>query len=188
MHLARSIVNPARLIARLTAKTSAAHSIAASGGLPAVSNEEIMAALASVRSRFAQFTADAAALVEVRGGLHRWARCRARRERWPRLPRGGLVRLCDLSLHEHLTPNLCRHCSGRGELLIDERLVDCGQCDGAGTKLECETCRCQKVGVPYHGWLRQWRGRQAAIASHLQAETGAALATIVRELELRRVA
>jgi hypothetical protein len=102
--------------------------------------------------------------------LMRAVRSYARRDGW-RMPDDlGLYAVCQLAVHEAVTPRLCGYCKGRGQTLAlhgargrprfapKPLKVDCPKCAGEGVLIWRHYGRWKRTGINRKRWMLRWAG------------------------------
>lgn len=98
-------------------------------------------------------------------------RRRARRERWVLPDDLGLWVVCQLAVHEAVTPRLCGYCEGRGQVLQLKQSrgrpaktapkplkVDCPKCEARGVVPWRHYGRWKRTAINRKRWTLRWAG------------------------------
>jgi len=79
--------------------------------------------------------------------------------KWPRRPvmRPGVMRcMIELVLAEAVSTGICRTCNGRGQAMIEDHLLVCGDCGGVGRERITDDARMEAIGASEFDWRRTW--------------------------------
>lgn len=81
-----------------------------------------------------------------------------------KIPRPGFLGdLCSLALFESINPHVCPWCQGRGEALIDSRVIVCDGCSGTGRRQMQDKDRAGKMNLSKSSWSELWSDRYKEI-------------------------
>jgi len=86
--------------------------------------------------------------------------------------------LAAFMIQDFVSPKKCRWCKGRGETKTGNRFVECGGCNGTGTKLPSANARAKACDIPESTWRSKNLSRDYDRIMNMveQAETSALMA------------
>lgn len=159
--------DPRELLGMLAAKVQ--HFSAAPGGIPALTPEDVAAALGMIQDPVArlyfrvkwvnqysfaeELACDFRTRVAVTLDIGKW---RVPRKEW-------IFDMCCLALAESIDPHVCLWCKGRGSAEIDSRVVMCDNCKGTGHKQPTDSDRARLMGALKSSWSDTWGKRYQEI-------------------------
>lgn len=82
----------------------------------------------------------------------------AKADMWPNVGPQSLYKpIREAILREMAAPELCRHCGGRGQAMIDSRVITCQHCGGFGRAKVSDRRRADAIGRDEKTYRQAWR-------------------------------
>lgn len=189
-------MNPAELLARITAKAAPLSRIPGAHGR--ITQQDILCALGCIehagegllmRVKYAgqaEFVADLdrrywMAVVDL-----------ALEQRWP-YPRQLVGQeffrnLGRMALSEHIRPDACHACGGCGKALLGGKVLACSECRGSGRRRVSDRVRARTIGMPWETFRVPWVQRYRQIQGIAHGWESHALGKISWRLRPEKIA
>lgn len=160
------------------------------GGKPALTAVDISASLTGLRKgetalMRVKYALDESSLPALHEAAREAACNMAEHQRWRRDAefQRRIAVLAELASEHVVLPNLCRRCSGRGELSSRKGVVIlCLSCCGMGTREAPDAVRAKRMGLDRSSYTRTWESRLRGLIFVLQHWEADAVRSVRRHM------